>query len=323
VISLDDEQIYKKILDSVTVSSHMIALAKSFLLNENNFFIETNQKCKEFVEKQNYSLPKQFVFNTEEEIESQIKNIIGYFSYSIAFCESVHALIHEGFFLPRSSNSISFDRSISWTTGRNSSGWSFKEFYMHMPVDLVRTISTRINVNNIISDPDIYILDLGIDNAHNEVNDALRDSIKCFKNDLYHPSIIMLCKAVEGAWIELGISLTESVRDRKQDAEHFIERLIGQESIAWKVNEIVKLYERQDWFKQIKKDSRIDLNLIREGQNWTDLLRDARNAIHYGVQPSTPNTYDKASILLLGAIKHLRTIYQLKRTLDNENCVER
>ena len=44
---------------------------------------------------------------------------------------------------------------------------------------------------------------------------------------------------------------------------------------------------------------------------WADVVRDSRNAIHYGTEPSSPNNYEKVAVLLLGASQNLRILYAI------------
>jgi hypothetical protein len=49
---------------------------------------------------------------------------------------------------------------------------------------------------------------------------------------------------------------------------------------------------------------------------WSDAVRDSRNTIHFGVAPTTPNTYEKVAALLLGAVPNVRVLYQVKNAAD-------
>jgi len=322
---MDSTLIEKIVRDSVKVTNHHVALAKGFLLNSTDIFIETRQKINEFVQQQGYSKPKQIVIHDTVPIDPQLDQLRGYFIFSIAFCEAILSLVNNGYFMSKSSYGEILDANVEWTTvvpgsGGHSSGSDFEQFKFMVPTQLVRSFSKREDTFP-FGDPDVFVLKLGIPNAHSEVIEALKDTIQCFKRDLFHPSILMLSKALEGAWIELGISLSKAVSSKKGEipTEEFIEKLKGQDSFVWKVREVVKLYEKQDWFKHIKIASNIDLNMLREIQSWTDIVRDSRNAIHFGFESSSPNTYEKASVLLLNAVKNFREMYKLKEFSDKES----
>ncbi|MEK3864625.1 hypothetical protein MHH60_14215 [Paenibacillus sp. FSL H7-0716] len=315
-------QIERKIKESVSVNPHMVALAKSYLINNQSENINTSEVFEQFVKLHSCSKPNTVVIHESVEIDNQIQIVSKYLSFGIAFCEAVHSLVCNSIFIPLGSQQFSIPNGVNWTTvipgsGGQSSGWRFDFVTIPTPLNLMRPYSRRTqSTNQTFFEPDVYTYDLGLVNAHPDIIQALKDGLACFKNDLFHPAITMLGKAVEGAWIELGISLTHYVKIQKPDWEAFIEKLKGLDSLVWKVNETVKLYDRQDWFKPLKIDSGIDLNTIREIQNWTDIIRDSRNAIHFGAQPATPNTYEKASIMFIAAVKNLRSLYKLKESAD-------
>lgn len=130
----------------------------------------------------------------------------------------------------------------------------------------------------------------------------------------------MLGKAVEGAWIELGFSLANIVAaaDPKFDRDRFDTALKGFDGVPKKIESVVRLFtDRQDLFKELSKNSQVSLIMLREAQIWSDVIRDSRNAIHFGVEPRTPNTYEKTSTLLYSAITHLGSIYTLKKFADS------
>lgn len=312
-----ETDIKNKIISSIKVTNHHVALAKGFLINcVSDSRIDTKTKMHEFVEQQGYTKPAEIVIDEAFPSESQVEKVAGFLIFSIAFCEAVNALIYGGYFLAIDRWEKIIDTHIEWSRRGYRGGLKFEEFSFPVPEQILKAFSKRED-KTVFDDPDVFILEMGIPNAHSDVTEALKDTIKCFRNDLFHPSITMLSKALEGAWIEVGISLTKMVADKKADADKFIVKLKASDSFAWKINEVVKLYEKQDWFKPIKIASGIDLNMLREAQNWSDIVRDSRNAIHFGVEPSTPNTYEKASILLLAAMKHLRVLYKLKEHSDN------
>ena len=49
---------------------------------------------------------------------------------------------------------------------------------------------------------------------------------------------------------------------------------------------------------------------------WSDILREARNAIHFGVQPTIAYRYEGVAILLMGEPSYLKIIYRIKAAAD-------
>jgi hypothetical protein len=47
--------------------------------------------------------------------------------------------------------------------------------------------------------------------------------------------------------------------------------------------------------------------------NWSNVIRDSRNALHYGADAASRNTYEKVAALLLGANQNFRILYAIRR----------
>jgi hypothetical protein len=123
----------------------------------------------------------------------------------------------------------------------------------------------------------------------------------------------MLGKASEGAWIELGVALSRFVGPTDPKLVKWAEALVGPDiGCAKKLREIVNFYEtRQQTFKPLGQQIGVTLDDVRTAMLWSDTLRDARNAIHHRVSPSTNATYETVATLPLAAVPHLQTIYRL------------
>ena len=50
---------------------------------------------------------------------------------------------------------------------------------------------------------------------------------------------------------------------------------------------------------------------------WSEVLREARNAIHFGAKPTIPNSYEKVSVLLIDGAKNFSVMYKIKSIADN------
>ena len=59
--------------------------------------------------------------------------------------------------------------------------------------------------------PTCILLESGVEGADDEIAEALIDTVRCLRNELYRPAVTMLGKAMEGAWIELGVSLAKAM----------------------------------------------------------------------------------------------------------------
>ena len=45
---------------------------------------------------------------------------------------------------------------------------------------------------------------------------------------------------------------------------------------------------------------------------WADAVRESRNSVHYGAEPSMPNTYEKIAALFISSVSHLRLLYRIR-----------
>ena len=126
----------------------------------------------------------------------------------------------------------------------------------------------------------------------------------------------MLGKAMEGAWIELGIALGRATSDDAMRSS--ILKLMSDEdqSIAKKIDRVLKFYDRRDLFADIATSSGIRPRELRNVFVWSDVLREARNAIHFGTNPAAANTYEKAVVLFLEGSNSFAKMYQIKKAAD-------
>ena len=86
--------------------------------------------------------------------------------------------------------------------------------------------------------------------------------------------------------------------------------------VGKKIDDVISLYEHQDLFQSVAQRSGVKLQELRAIAIWSDVVRDSRNTIHFGVEPSVANTYEKVAALLIGAVPNLRVLYHLKKVAD-------
>lgn len=134
---------------------------------------------------------------------------------------------------------------------------------------------------------------------------------------MYRPAVTLLGKAVEGAWTELGIALYKYAEGQINDMEKLIEKLQNETHYMKRIQSVVRHFgSREDIYRPLVRESGITLHILQEISFWSDVVRDARNAIHFGVTPIIPNTYEKLAVLLMSAASHLKTIYMFKEYAD-------
>lgn len=303
------EHVADRIMSEIDIKHHDIVEAKMYILSRRMIDINSNALLQEYVGFQDSKLPERITYNDDNELKSQVKLCSQYFNKSIAFSEALLSLIHNGIYFSTTSRVVTPRCEIPVTSRGTSSGITLNQLTIQLPS--VVKLSFSLQKQEEIFDEDVFLRNLDIPRAHQEVQAAIKDSIRCFKAELYQPAVVILGKAVEGAWIELGLALFEYQDKEEEKKKKDIDYIKGMESISRKMNKIVKSYSDKTLFASLHHVSEINHVMLEGTYNWSELIRESRNAIHFGVEPEIPNTYDKVSILLLSAHKHIKLLYKL------------
>ncbi len=305
-----------RLLDLVNVSYQHVVMAKLFLLEtEGNTPFQTDNLIRDFTRLQQVSLPERIVIGSSVDLFSQLNQAADYLTNALALVQGVWSLIHEGYFIPgeriaRTALSIRWTSIVPGDSG--GGGWPLEELAITQPYEVFKSPQYRKVQLESFGSADLFVLEAGIGNTDEEIIEAVQDAIRCFRNELYRPCVTMLSKAMEGAWIELGLSLAQhSQRVQKIEAS-----LKSDNGIAGKITLILKLYENAE-LDLVVKSSGIKPAQLQHVNIWSDVVREARNAIHFGVAPTIPNSYEKVSVLLLAAATNLKLLYTIKRAADD------
>ena len=269
--------------------------------------------------------PKQIVINPAVDPELSLRAASDYISFKLAGCEALWGLVHSGVFVMASNNVTGYEPSISWTTvygnsGGQSAGWQLSQFKSSFPAHVHPSmISDR---DQMLSDSDLFLHRLAIPEIHPEIESALRDAVLCFRAELYTPAVVMLGKASEGAWIETGLALAGFIGSEEPNARKLTENIGGSEfGFAKKMREIMNFFEtRQPAFKRVAQQAGITLHDMRVAMQWSETLRDARNAVHHEVESFAEHTYETVAVLLLATIPSLRTLHGLNTACRAESA---
>lgn len=312
------------ILQRVVVTRQHVTLAKAFLqtlqhIGPHDPFILMNQ----FSKQQGYQLPDKIVLHPSVDPEPQLQQTSGYFSCVLALTEAIWALIHQGYFLCMG-NLRAWNAHQEWTTvvpgqGGMSAGWSFPEYSIELPHELVLAPSYRHERPQPMTDPDLFVLEAGIENADREITEALKDAVRCFRHELYRPAVTMLGKAMEGAWIELGCSLARTApAEGGFNKDKLVDMMSDDNTgIAAKIQKVRDLYNQKNLVGHVIKQCGISPKELDNVIIWSDVLRESRNAIHFGVKPTIENSYEKVAVLFIDGARNLAIMYRIKRTADD------
>ncbi len=309
---MTDSEAKKKLLDNVEVTPQKIIVAKSYFLKQFNK-ISLSQETFKLIDNFLLSVEAKKPAEIHLKLDTQagLSQAAEYLSWRLAACEAVWNLISNNLLVPDSEHMYKDKVSISCTTGGYKSGIAFEEFSIYLPDRIRLCLSGLDAASQILTDSDLFLKEMKIPNMDKEVEESLREAVKCFRHELFTACLTMLGRASEGVWIKLGLSLTKIPGDSKKKER--INNLMTDPffGIAKKINEILKLCEDKDLFALASGKSGIKLQDLRNCVIWADAVRESRNSVHYGVEPALPNSYEKVAPLLIGAAPHFKVLYTL------------
>jgi len=319
---MNESEARKIILDRTLVTPQRVVIAKAIILNACQKTSSTDDLIAAVLKANDVTIPKQVVIHPNVDSMPALLYAGDALSWSLAAKEAIWSLIHAGYLIPMADLHGSAP-SIGWTTvipgsGGTSSGWSFDEFTIPVHSRVRRAPSSVGSNDQFLAEPDLYLHTLGIPNMHAEVASAFREAVKCFRHELFTAALTMLGKASEGAWLELGASLLAYVPSSQQTSFSKQRAVLEDPMMGTfrKIEAILTVFDRQDIFGPVSALSGIKPKELRIVTVWSDSVRDSRNTIHFGVSPTTPNTYEKVAALLIGAAPSVRILYHIKEAAD-------
>jgi hypothetical protein len=318
------EGIEQSINAKVNVTRVMVTVAKAFILKNFDMFTERMQVA--FLQHMGAQPISELVIHNSVALEPQIDVTAKWISCQLAFAEALWALIHQGVIHFKQDNLRDIRPKQSWTTvvkgrGGNSGGWNFNDTWIVVPSIIRLAPSANGQPPQPLSDDDLYLQELNITDLHPGIEEFLRQAVQCFRHELYLPCLAMLASASEGAWIELGYSLLKvdptnpNLTPKQRDEYRDILTSPGA-SIVKKMEVVVQLYDRQDIFGAVKQNSGYGPDQLKQVSLWSHVVRDARNAVHYGSDPAIEYHYENVAALLLGAHMSFRVLYAIHRAAE-------
>lgn len=172
---------------SIAVTNQMVMYAKAFILK--NFNTDTCRLLDALLKNIEASVPERIVIHSSVDTETMVRQAAKAISWRLAGCEAIWGLISNGLLIPGSSSLTEECRSLSWTTvipgsGGTSSGWQLDHLSLPVPGRILKPFSSVAEINQPLSDPDMYLHELAIENLDKDVEESLRESVRWFKHDL-------------------------------------------------------------------------------------------------------------------------------------------
>lgn len=312
------------IKSQISVTRQQVVIAKAFILK--HFNKSTEFMLRNLIQSMEAAKPEKVVLDPSVPIEPQLSQVVLNIGWRLAFGEAIWGLINSSVLIQNGPQFWPIPADQQWTTvipgsGDTSSGWRFEDVEISVPHEVRIAPSIESNLPQPLSDPDLYLHDFEIPDLHPEVEEALKQAALCLRHELNIPCLAMLAKASEGAWIEMERSLTrfcESTECLSANKLTKIREALDSEysSVVQKMDVIVQLYDQQDIFSEVAKKSGHTHRYLKSVLNWSNVVRDSRNAVHYGADPATQNTYEKVVALLLGAVPNIRILYSIRKVAE-------
>lgn len=312
---MNQDEARQFVVENVVVARHQVIVMKSLLLK--HYSTNSANMLEAALSDVGASKPSLVTLHATVDPIPTLKQFAGWISWAIAGCEAVWGLMRSGVFLPAASDLNFVHPKVGWTTvvpgsGGHSSGWDFPEFKVSYPHWLSRSRAT--SSSEVLCDPDLFLHELSLPGLHHEVEEALREAVSCLRSELYTAAVVMLGKASEGSWIEMGIALLTALPDEDANRRDKLrQEWSGPDvGIARKMRDIMKLYEtRQDVFKTIGVRADVRLDDLRMAMIWSESIRDARNVVHHSVDPNINPTFEMISTLFMAALSHLKALHRI------------
>jgi hypothetical protein len=220
----------------------------------------------------------------------------------LAFYQAVWELVSVGELLPAGSGS--FLAGLAWRNERGSSGLPLGHINCVFPATIRRPPLPPSSPS-----PDFDLLFKGAPPAklHPGVQEAVRQSLACFRRGLYLPAIVMLAAGAEAAWIECALALGARLKDKALQTAPS-DPLTG----FGKIVALVRKATQQPAGKAIVVGAGTTLARLADAELWTTTLRERRNAVHWGKAQSFIAQHSEAGTLLLAAPQHLDTLERIR-----------
>ncbi len=297
---LSPDQAADRIRSQIRICREDIARAKTRILKMTNGNIEAN--ATEWLAEQQLEVPREIDLDQAgiEQILQAIARAIGlkqaFFQAAIELsCNGCIALLG-GIHRP--------DVRIGYRTSGSRGG--LQNVFTYTAPEKITALDAA---ESFATDVDVFLNGTRCDHMHDGIIEAITSSLDCFRKGLYMPATVMLAAAAEATWTECGAAVAKNLQDQK------LEALFADQysSISKKVLELRKSLESQT-AKPILKLALQSLAKVLDAEVWTTVLRDRRNALHWGKAKSFIAGHSETAVLLMAAPIHLGTLESIRLT---------
>jgi hypothetical protein len=308
------EQARDAIVRTIRVTRADVTSAKAFLL-ESHGRISILEAAQQWAQQVSPGSPKELSVEADD-IDEQISRVSAFLSAQAAVGTAAWELVHAGIaFL--AGPATSFEPTVGYATagGRFRGGLQWDVSH-RIPYPEVIVRPAWHEGSSELWDADLYLRRLSSSALHPGVERALRMSLECFRREMYVPSVAMLGAASEGAWIEMARALADRHPSEPQCSR--LRALLDnpRASIRNKVAKTCELYDQEALFAATYVKAGVDNRQLHQVAEWSDVVREARNVLHWDTNPSVPNTYEKVAVLLMSAVSHLSALHAVREGIS-------
>jgi hypothetical protein len=319
----NDRQLKDAVIQLISVTPQKIAIAKAIVLEHAHKFHELLEFIGTVNSAQKVQAPRQIHCHQEYDSTVQIQSLADEISWSLATAEALISLVNDSQMVLTSNDYRPLNFHCVVTMGWHESpsykgSINFEEYGFLAPSRVRLAPSFEGGKSQLLANSDLYLQTFCSPGMHQEVTLALQEAVKCFRHGFFGAAVAMLGKASEGAWIELGTSLLNAVPEDKRSSVDKLRKTLENEraGAAMKMDAVLAIFEKQDIFGPLAASSGVSLDSLRMIWEWSNIVRNHRNTIHFGVTSVIPITYETVATLLLGALQYLRDMYALKSAAE-------
>jgi uncharacterized membrane protein YfbV (UPF0208 family) len=292
------EQAGAHITSALAVTREDIARAKNWIAQAKGH--RPDQMANTWISEQSIEMPRK-VDTDAGDCSEVLSNVARAYSPYLAFFQAVWELVVAGDLIPAGPPD-EWKPSLEFKTSHYAGGIPLAIAFPY-PQSFVRPPW----ISGEPSDPDIFLKGINCNTLHSGVREAIEQSLNCFRRGLYMPATVMLAAAAEAIWTECGAAVAKKLSNTK------LSSVIGDQysSISKKITELQNALAQANG-KSLLKDAGQNNAKVDEAEVWMTVLRDRRNALHWGKAKSFVADHAETASLLMGAPLHFATLEAIR-----------
>lgn len=305
---MNNDNILRVVEANLCTTENMVTEAKIFLTECRES--STQNLLNSLMDSRGVAIPQHLnlMGKTEQEAGQELAKAI---SWRNAGARALWVLQGQGLCIPTNNELPDNRYSIQFTSGSSNYSTKGNLNLGGLLLQAVRAVKWISEEDINLSNSDVYLNNVETNSLSNGVGTDLKQSVECFRRELYLPSIVMLGRAVEGGWIHVGESIALAIEDQSVS-----ESLLSQINdpylgITGKVNFITDEYKKKINFGKLQHHSKVTPKILSATKQWSEQILEYRNAIHPKAEQAIRYNYENVSVLLLSVRSHFKILDSL------------